>query len=725
MAFDHFAGQGRKGADGSQGPAGATGAAGPNEITSATDTDFAAGLFGSDGSGNVVLTVVGGIGSQLIGENFADDALDTLGGTAVGKEIFTIIDDAALTTKLVDDCGMATQAYAAGVVSALDPQESLVGQFHNLSLDLAPWKWQRAMLLPYSSNTINGQFVGTDQPTVVGTATTPGSLGGASFTTAGAGFLVTQVTSAGTANATADWRNTTRFNWARSTLHAMFSVDVFRVATLPASGQGFYGYLNSSSALAWNANLQSLTECVGLAFESGDTNMSLMYNDSAGSVTKLDLGVNFPISTSAVYRLFLCCDKGSGTLSYQVDRLDTWATTSGVLTTNLPSQSTGLRVRRYQSNGPTASAATFHNLACAMYVGLGPIATPIIPPSATSQVASMNLPLTIPCVVGFESNIYFDGLLKSWYPPSQFNFDVVSSYGRQDSKRWRLTPVVGDVGSRSLDILLRNGGTDLQTKSTTLVIKNNTVGAGQTRKALAIGDSLTQPGSITQQVLDNLTADSSTYSVTFIGTQGSGSNKHEGRSGQTVSWFYTNASSPFVFSGSFNFAQYLSTNSLTMSSGDSVFIELGINDIASLSSDSAVTSLAATMITQLNAMITNMQSAVSGLNVWICTVPQCASSDAFGDDYLSGINRDRYNANCGLLRELFYEAFEGRSGSNVRLCPLHLVLDTENNYPTTTEALNARNATTIARQSNAVHPAASGYSQLGDLYYCCLMSLES
>jgi hypothetical protein len=81
MTFDHFHGQGKTGAtgaQGAQGPAGANGAAGPNEITSATDTDFAAGLITSNGSGGITLTPVGGVGASLIAADFPIEALEAM-----------------------------------------------------------------------------------------------------------------------------------------------------------------------------------------------------------------------------------------------------------------------------------------------------------------------------------------------------------------------------------------------------------------------------------------------------------------------------------------------------------------------------------------------------------------------------------------------------------------------------------------------------------------------
>ena len=54
------------------------------------------------------------------------------------------------------------------------------------------------------------------------------------------------------------------------------------------------------------------------------------------------------------------------------------------------------------------------------------------------------------------------------------------------------------------------------------------------------------------------------------------------------------------------------------------------------------------------------------------------------------------------------------------MIPGNVNLDTENNFPTVKEAVNAQNPTVTVRQSNGVHPAVSGYNQMGDVYYAWL-----
>ena len=54
------------------------------------------------------------------------------------------------------------------------------------------------------------------------------------------------------------------------------------------------------------------------------------------------------------------------------------------------------------------------------------------------------------------------------------------------------------------------------------------------------------------------------------------------------------------------------------------------------------------------------------------------------------------------------------------MIPTNVGLDTENNFLTKLERVNSQNKTIITRQFYVVHPAASGYNQMGDTDYAWL-----
>ena len=109
-----------------------------------------------------------------------------------------------------------------------------------------------------------------------------------------------------------------------------------------------------------NAEPSTATACILLAYDSTDTNMQIMHNDSTGTCTKIDLGVNFPARTNAtdLYRLELFCATNGVEIKYRVTRLNTGHQVSGTLTTNIPSSAIPLTLGFWRGNRTTALAVT-------------------------------------------------------------------------------------------------------------------------------------------------------------------------------------------------------------------------------------------------------------------------------------------------------------------------------------------------------------------------------
>jgi len=344
--------------------------------------------------------------------------------------------------------------------------------------------------------------------------------------------------------------------------------------------------------------------------------------------------------------------------------------------------------------------------------------------SGTLPRLTINMPPKIYCVEDIETNIYWDGLLDTPIPHENFEKDFSASYGQQVDHRWRFTPEAANAGTHDASMTCYYNGTEIASKTTQLVVKADSVGSGVTRKALIVGDSIVNGGVISQTILDNVTASASTYAVTLLGTQGTGSALHEGRSGWTYGQFATAGSPFFNGGGSFAFAAYLSANGWSMASTDSIFIQLGTNDFFSV----APSGLAAAILTTsayLDALITGLRAGVANVNIWICLTPQPAfSTHAMGLSYGSTYNLFEVKKNYAVWRQTLIDLY-GAGTNNIRVLGTSTVIDTRNNYTLVTEALNARNATTASFQSDNVHPTSGGRQQLGDAMYCALKSLES
>ena len=112
-----------------------------------------------------------------------------------------------------------------------------------------------------------------------------------------------------------------------------------------------------AAALTCTGDPSALTNFVAMACDAGDTNMQIMHNDGSGTATKVDLGSSFPKTANVVYRVALEAAANGSTVDYTVTRLDSAATATGTLSTNLPSSTTFLQPTVGVGNGSTAAAA--------------------------------------------------------------------------------------------------------------------------------------------------------------------------------------------------------------------------------------------------------------------------------------------------------------------------------------------------------------------------------
>lgn len=127
-----------------------------------------------------------------------------------------------------------------------------------------------------------------------------------------------------------------------------------------ASGsRGFYG-LTDSLAVLPNAQPSALLNIIAAGWDTTDTTMQIMSNDGTGTATKVNLGANFPVNTSAtdLYLVSFTCVANCSSVDYYVERLNTGDTASGNISTDLPSTSTLLAGQVWANNGATASAIT-------------------------------------------------------------------------------------------------------------------------------------------------------------------------------------------------------------------------------------------------------------------------------------------------------------------------------------------------------------------------------
>lgn len=175
--------------------------------------------------------------------------------------------------------------------------------------------------------------------------------------------------------------------------------------------------------------------------------------------------------------------------------------------------------------------------------------------------------------------------------------------------------------------------------------------------------------------------------------------------------------------GAVDYPNYLSVNSL--SAPDYALIQLCINDVFSLTTDNDVKALAATSLPKLDTLITSIKAANSSVKIGICQPPIGADQDAFGENYFNGQTSRRFKRNMVVFIDELRKYYNttAKEGQNIYFVPCGANVDTENNYPTKSQQINSHNTTMITIQSNAVHPADSGYKQIGDAIYAFLKAV--
>jgi len=354
---------------------------------------------------------------------------------------------------------------------------------------------------------------------------------------------------------------------------------------------------------------------------------------------------------------------------------------------------------------------------------------------------SLQLPSMLYGVQGKELNLYFDGFVSSWFDLGFYNFDVISNIvgdanllaSRQENYRWTITPGPANVGLSSVAFNAYYGPTLVGCQSATLRIKPLLCAAPVSRKLLTIGDSIIGNNGQPLAELVNLCSQGN-ITLTTVGTKSNLTATdaqnvvrpvyHEAVPGKSFNYFYTDGASPFVFGGQFDFAQYLNVNGISLSADDWVFIFLGINDMSGPTSDAAMQASIGLMLAQQNAMIANIQAVVPGIRVGLVTTPACAPQDSFGANYGSGLVGWRYKRNRALWLDAMLSSYDKRS-DKVFLVPAHVALDTRNNMQVSNTAFNAYNTATFSKQVNAIHPASSGFYQIGASLFPTIRAQEN
>lgn len=268
------------------------------------------------------------------------------------------------------------------------------------------------------------------------------------------------------------------------------------------------------------------------------------------------------------------------------------------------------------------------------------------------------------------------------------------------------------TGTTVLDVLNKEREL-LGTLNIPFKISSKNANSGVTKKVMIIGDSFVASGGISGGLRTLFEND--VMNITLLGTLGSGTNRHEGRSGwssydiiKTSS--YNNSTNLFLnSSGDFDFGYYLENNSID--TPDIVFIQFGINDLWRPMNSTAT-------IDNINTMITSIKASNPDVIIGVGLVCPPYLGDAEGE-----YTKLKHVERLDLLKKMI-AGFSNRTNENIYAIPINTNLDTKNNFTITTKANIANSDRTIEICNDVTHPTNGGYSQIANVYYAFLKSLS-
>ncbi len=352
------------------------------------------------------------------------------------------------------------------------------------------------------------------------------------------------------------------------------------------------------------------------------------------------------------------------------------------------------------------------------------------------------LPKVIYAVPGVEANLYFRNVFLC-INPDNYVFDVDCARGRNDRKRWRFLPADGDAGSYPLTLSVYDEKGLVARGKTVVRVAPRNAGKGRKISLLLIGDSLTNAGIYPARLLERMRGENNPE-LTMIGSHAGmgtppkpGGIAHEGYGGWTWHSFLTRwldesrmtkpydrfaAKSKFLIRRNgrteFDFQQYLDRYA-DGKAPDFIIIQLGVNDVL-LAEDRNIREVCDQIERNMKQMIGALRKNAPDSVIGVGMVTPGADQDAFGNNYRCGQTAWQYQKNVFSLNGKMLKLFQTVSDGKLFLIPTGTGLDMEGNAQKMYEPCNGCNNLKVLRGSNAVHPAASGYRQIGDVFYAWL-----
>ncbi len=323
--------------------------------------------------------------------------------------------------------------------------------------------------------------------------------------------------------------------------------------------------------------------------------------------------------------------------------------------------------------------------------------------------------------------LFYRGMIES-LDPYQYDIRIKAPYvsgvsvaGKKLPRYYEITPP--NTLSRNMTVELWSTAGELIQTADTLVVSGNPVSSPATaQKVLCLGDSLTAAGTWVTELNRRLTGSGgsptgkSFTNISFLGTQGTGANLHEGHAGKTWTWFIEDPDSPLTNAGSLDIPNYLTT--IGGAGINQIYILLGWN---SISTPTALRNADDWDLTDLKTILDAFREELPAVKITLLGL-QVPSPAGLGDDY--GDDSSPTANYWKLLQGVF-----GLKLAYKELCadPIYsswvdwidtaVMFDSDYNMPRASTPVNTRNATTELLGNNGVHPDTSGYYQIADAVY--------
>jgi hypothetical protein len=139
-------------------------------------------------------------------------------------------------------------------------------------------------------------------------------------------------------------------------LGGFFFVCRFMFATWTAGDRLFVGFTSGTTAVV-TVQPSSLTNMLGFGIDAGDTAITFMHNDGAGTCTKDTIAGQPALATNQGYVAYIFCKPNDSTVYYRLDNVNLHTTIIDTSTSsNLPVNTTGLTAQCIMGNAANVVA---------------------------------------------------------------------------------------------------------------------------------------------------------------------------------------------------------------------------------------------------------------------------------------------------------------------------------------------------------------------------------